>query len=270
MTQQLESPGFGETAESAYPIRFPDEHRAGACAQDQEWCEVYVNAEWRRMRLHDYDEIYNIPGLYEYLFGDLLRCRSPQRVVGLLGEVLRDWKVLPTQLSVIDLGAGNGMVGQQLRLLGIRHLVGADIIRAAADAVQRDRPGLYDDYIVSDFCKLSAEDRARAQAHAPNCLTSISALGFGDIPPAAFGAAFNLISTPGWLAFNIKESFLNGNDETGFSRLIRAMSEREIIQIQAYRRYSHRLSVAGKPLNYVALIARKLRPMPQSLPAEVQ
>jgi predicted TPR repeat methyltransferase len=222
------------------------------------------------MRLHDYAGIYKRPGLYEYLFANLLQCTSPQRVTSLLAGTLREWQQQATDLSVIDLGAGNGMVGDQLRLLGIRELVGVEIIPEAAQAAHRDRPGLYDDYVVADLCELRAADAERLRARQPNCLTTVSALGFGDIPPRAFGTAFNLISAPGWLAFNIKETFLSGKDESGFSRLIRALSDREFIQIQAYRRYSHRLSVDSQRLNYVAMVARKLRPMPENLPDEVE
>jgi len=87
-------------------------------------------------------------------------------------------------------------------------------------------------------------------------------LGFGDIPPEVFAKALDLISADGWLAFNIHDGFLDHRDETGFSRLIRSLSQHEIIQIQALRRYRHRVSASGEPLYYVAMVARKLRDLP--------
>ena len=51
-------------------------------------------------------------------------------------------------------------------------------------------------------------------------MTTVAALGFGDIPPAAFVGAFNLIETPGLLAFTIKDDFLGDDDPSGFSGLI--------------------------------------------------
>jgi hypothetical protein len=36
------------------------------------------------------------------------------------------------------------------------------------------------------------------------------------------------------------------------------MSETGVIRIEAYRRYTHRLSVDGRSLKYVAMVARKL------------
>jgi predicted TPR repeat methyltransferase len=248
---------------SQYVLRFP---QSGAgLDQDVEWCEVYDGSRWERLRLHDYADIYSRPGLYEHLFYDLLRCTSPQRVVGLLEDVLREAGVCPTRLRALDVGAGNGMVGEELRRLGIETLIGLDIIPEAAEAAQRDRPMLYDQYLVADLTALSEEDESLLREARLNCLSTVSALGFGDIPAAAFAAAFNLLETPAWLAFNIKETFLSGDDSTGFCRLIRAMTDNRIIQIEAYRRYSHRLSISGKPLKYVAMTARKLCNLDQEL-----
>lgn len=42
-----------------------------------------------------------------------------------------------------------------------------------------------------------------------NCLTSVAALGFGDIPPRAFFEALRLVATNGWVALNLKETFLD-------------------------------------------------------------
>ena len=48
-------------------------HREGAVLdQDEEWCEIVMNGERQRIRLHDYAAIYNVPGLYEQLFACLL------------------------------------------------------------------------------------------------------------------------------------------------------------------------------------------------------
>ena len=48
--------------------------------QDEEWCVVRVNDEWREIRLHDYDELFAVPGLYEHLIYDILKCDSPARI----------------------------------------------------------------------------------------------------------------------------------------------------------------------------------------------
>lgn len=69
--------------------------------QDSEWCEVETAEGRRRIRFHDYAEIYAIPGLYERLFYDELRCDSPRTLRGLLEGVLRDEDSDPSSLVVL-------------------------------------------------------------------------------------------------------------------------------------------------------------------------
>ncbi|MGE0702543.1 MAG: methyltransferase [Vicinamibacterales bacterium] len=234
--------------------------------QDQEWCEIGTDDGWRRIRFHDYGDIYRVPGLYETLFYDHLHCCSPSRVVGLLADVLSDFPETPADLRVLDLGAGNGMVGEELRRIGIDATIGADIIPEARAAALRDRPGVYDDYIIGDLMLLRPEQEQRVRRWQPNCLTSVAALGFGDIPAEVFIRACNLVDTPAWLAFNIKESFLDPrSDPSGLAAPLHRMQEQGLIEMQAYRRYPHRMSVSGEPLFYVAMVARKLQPIPLSL-----
>src|SRR5919106_2144480 len=74
--------------------------------QDREWCEVDTADGRRRIRFHDYAEIYAIPGLYERLFYDELRCQSPSTVRGLLEQVLEAEESEADDLVVLDLGSG--------------------------------------------------------------------------------------------------------------------------------------------------------------------
>ena len=244
-----------------YHIRFPSQ--AQRLDQDEEFCDVKIDDRWERFRFHDYDRIYRQPGLYESLFYRKLKCCSPSRVVGLLDEVMSDYPQDPADLCALDVGAGNGMVGQELWGIGARRVVGVDIIPEAKDAAMRDRPGVYSDYLVADLCDLPAEDAQRLEAQRFNCLTTVAALGFGDIPARAFATAYNLVSRHGWIAFNIKEDFLDDADDSGFSAMIRRMNRENIMQIQAYRRYCHRLSIDGERLHYVAMIAIKQRNIPE-------
>ena len=244
-------------------VEFPDGETKG---QDHEWCSVTVAGETRRIRFHDYNEIYSIPGLYETLFYDLLECSSPEIVRSLLEKELRDEDIDPSSLKVLDLGAGNGMVGEQLASMGARAIVGVDLIEEAAAATERDRPGVYDDYVVADLTDLSADQRERLESHDFNSLVTVAALGFGDIPPRAFAEAFNLVEDGGWVAFNIKERFLDDDaDATGFSRLIAKLIELGIAEQRAERTYRHRLSTSGNPLTYVALVVRKHGDIPEHL-----
>ena len=112
-------------------------------AQDEEWCVVRLNGKWREIRLHDYDEIFSIPGLYERLIYDILKCDSPATIRRILQQELATSSTETASLRVLDLGAGNGMVGEELADMGVECVVGADIIEAAAVAAERDRPGLF-------------------------------------------------------------------------------------------------------------------------------
>ena len=235
-------------------------------SQDEEWCVVTVEGSRKRILFHDYASIYEIPGLYERLFYDRLKCSSPFRVSQLLVDVLREHGQGPEDLRVLDLGAGNGMVGDELHARGAKTIVGVDIIPQARSAATRDRKGIYQEYLVTDMTDLPEETARRVVSHEANCLTTVATLGFGDIPPEAFATALSLISTPGWLAFNIKEDFLRERDESGFARLVRELSRSEVIRIEAYRRYRHRLAIDGRPIYYVAMIATKLKQVPRYSP----
>ena len=242
-------------------IRLPG-REAAAYDQDEEWCEVIVDGEMRRIRFHDYDEIYSIPGLYEQLFYEELECDSPRTVCGLLSDYLSRDGHRPETLRVLEVGAGNGMGGEELRRLGVDRLVGVDIIAEAASAAERDRPGAYDDYLVVDLTGLSDPERELLERQRFNSLVTVAALGFGDIPPDAFATAYNLVSPGGVVAFNIKEDFVSDGDGTGFSGLISRGLDTGAIEQVAERRYRHRLSVAGEPLYYMAIVAEKRADLP--------
>jgi SAM-dependent methyltransferase len=233
--------------------------------QDAEWCVVRVNREWRRIRFHDYDQIYEVPGLYERLFYDVLQCNSPSTVRELLEQQLHELGILPSSLRVLDLGAGNGMVGEELADMGAAVVVGTDIIPAAAEATERDRPDTYTEYVVADMSNLSTSQNIHLQRYHFNCLACVAALGFGDIPPEAFASAYNLISHDGLVVFNIKDRFLDDRDTSGFAELIQEMEKNAIFSVRDRKRYCHRLATNGRPLPYVAVAGVKRRDIDSDL-----
>ena len=218
------------------------------------------------IRFHDYDQIYQRPGLYEQLFYDRLKCVSPSKVGDLLERALDTGREPVTELRVLDLGAGNGMMGEVLKNRhGVARLVGADIIPEARDAAYRDRPDVYDDYYVADFTDLPDQTLDYLEEWNFNCLTSVAALGFGDIPPRAFLKGLQLIKANGWVAFNIKETFLDRSDQSGFSRFIRELIFSKYMDVYHLERYCHRLSIDGTPLYYFALVGRMTAEIPDEL-----
>ena len=74
--------------------------------------------------------------------------------------------------------------------------------------------------------------------------------------------ALNIIESDGWVAFNIKDSFLDQNDNSGFSRMIRELIFSKYLNLFHLERYRHRLSIEGEPLYYFAITAKKVADVP--------
>lgn len=225
--------------------------------QDEAYFYLQGSGGSRKIRFHDYDEIYQVPGLYEQVFYDRLKCSSPAKVATILESAIKQSNDQFTELRVLDLGAGNGMMGEELKSRGASRLIGVDIIPEAYDAAVRDRPGVYDAYYVQDFTVLNEEQREEISTWECDCMVTVAALGFGDIPVKAFIEAFNVIKHEGWVAFNIKETFFDRSDESGFSQMMRELIFSEYLDIYHIERYRHRLSIDGEPLFYFSIAGRK-------------
>jgi 2-polyprenyl-3-methyl-5-hydroxy-6-metoxy-1,4-benzoquinol methylase len=225
--------------------------------QDEEWFHLVTEAGQKRIKVHEYDRVYNVPGLYEEVVYNKLQCDSPNVIANLLKETMAQHGDGDKALRVLDFGAGNGISGEALQeKIKTKALVGVDIIEAAKKAVGRDRPGLYDDYYVMDLSQLETEDKQTLEGWDFNALVTIAALGFGDIPTQAFVNSFNLMPDGSWVAFNIKDRFLSDSDETGYNEMMQEMIGSSL-QVYRKHRYCHRLSMAGEPLHYYAIIGRK-------------
>ena len=224
--------------------------------QDEEWFVLRTAAREERLRIHDYDRIYEIPGLYEEIIYRRLKCQSHQVVCSMLMEGLRQAGEESRPLSVLELGAGNGVAGECLRSqLPCCSLVGMDIIPQARDAALRDRPGTYSDYHILDLTQLRPDQESRLRSGKFNALVTVGSLGFGDIPTQAFARALDLLEPHSWLAFNIKESFLEDTDRSGFREILKSMTGQDLEFLQT-RKYCHRYSLSGSPIHYRAFSGR--------------
>jgi predicted TPR repeat methyltransferase len=241
-----------------YNFRFPSDNLTRA-SQSEAYFTITEDGKDRRIAFHDYADIYDHPGLDEQLFHQRLKCTSPAKLTELLRDAATKAGDEPTQMRVLDVGAGNGMVGELLVQHGAARVVGVDNIDEAERAARRDRPGTYDAYYVADLTNLSPTLRADLEAWNFDAMTTVAALGFGDIPVAAFTAAYNLVNPDGWVAFNIKETFLDSDDTSGFSRLVKRMVHHDCLKLHRLERYHHRLSIEGRMLYYYAVIGRKRR-----------
>ncbi|CAN8099831.1 unnamed protein product [Discula destructiva] len=280
----------------ALTIRFPQRIEEEV-AQDEEWCEVIDGDIVTRLRFHDYAQIFGVPGLYNQLFGGAnsdTKCISPQVLAEMLNEHLhhvekKDEESAPSRnghpakVRVLDFGAGNGMIGEEVRLLVSSHkdrsladstlLVGFDILPEAKLAAERDRPGVYDAYIVADITKYVNNTRTAIEQYPVaefNVLVSASALSFGDASADAFRAAISLVQIGGLVLFNLKVGLLDHkladvaqdqktsvDTRNGFSGLIQQAVDNGRMEILMRKTYRHRLSVTGKPLYYTAVVAIK-------------
>ena len=218
-----------------------------------------------QIRFHDYDEIYRRPGLYEQLFYERLKSVSPEKVVNILGYAARNSPTPLSEFRVLDLGAGNGMVAEELRKRGVARIVGVDISAPAMAAAKRDRPSVYDEYYAFDMGQMDDPRNEELAEWKFNCLISVAALGFGDIPVRVFRAAFNLIEDGGWIAFNIKETFFDRHDTSGFSVFIRELLLSEYLTLHHIDRYRHRLSIDGRALYYFGVAGCKIRDIAEVL-----
>jgi SAM-dependent methyltransferase len=243
-------------------IQFPKTDVNNLSQSETYFYIIESNGNKEKIRFHDYDKLYNIPGLYEQLFYDRLKCTSPVKVTDILKRAVDQSSEDFYNLRVLDLGAGNGMVGEALKKYGVSRLVGVDIIPEAKQAMERDRPQYYDAYYITDFCSIDDDTYEEFESWSLNCLLTVAALGFGDIPPRAFMNAFNILNQKGWVGFNIKASFLDEEDQSGFSRMIRDLILSKYLDVYHLERYQHRLSIDGEPLFYFAIAGKKNADVP--------
>jgi predicted TPR repeat methyltransferase len=241
-----------------FVLNFP-QRDSDSVRQDEEVCEVTFDGETRLLRFHDYAEIFAVPGLYEHLFYDELECSSPKVVSAMLAEEVERRGATMSELRILDVGAGNGMVGEELRNLGAGLVVAADILPEAGSATERDRPDVYDEYLVADLTDLDAGEAALLAEQDFNCLVTVAALGFGDMPPEAFRVAYNTIADGGLVALTLNETFLADGDGSGFSDMVQTAVADGALTVVAKQRYKHRLSVTGEEIFYVAVVMEKQR-----------
>ncbi len=225
--------------------------------QDEEWFHLVTQDGQERIRIHEYNRVYDVPGLYEEVVYNKLQCDSPQVMTSLLKQVMEENGEDTAALRVLDFGAGNGIVGECLReAVETEAIVGVDIIDEAKKAVKRDRPDIYDDYYVMDLSQADDRDTKALDRWNFNALVTVAALGFGDIPTQAFVNAFNIVENNSWVVFNIKDQFFSDDDASGYHHMLQDMIGGSL-KVYKKHHYCHRLSMAGDPLHYYAIVGRK-------------
>lgn len=175
-------------------------------------------------------------------------------------------KTLAGPLNVLDVAAGNGIVGAELRKQlaekpGIRRLVGTDLLESARSAALRDRPDVYDDYVAAD---LTQPDNSGLPASS-DVVVICAALGpgDGDLPLEAVDGAISLLREDGLLALTVNagsqragspprwQSFMDGINGSGGSHW-------GALEEVARQKFKHRKNVQGKWIDtYMVLLYQK-------------
>jgi SAM-dependent methyltransferase len=212
--------------------------------------------EHETIQLHDYPRIYAVPGLYEYIVQDRLRCRSPQVVADGFLRAVRQLGMTPGAMTVLDLGSGTGLVGQLLHDGGVARVVGVDALAQARAACLRDRPGVYADYLTGDIGSLTAPLRE----HAPGGLISAGAFGGTHAPPAALLDALAILPAGAPVAITIHEQWLDPADPDGFGAAIERLVTQGDLAVIERTRFQHRITTTGEPIFYDLIVGTFQRP----------
>ena len=209
-----------------------------------------------RFRLHEYDRVYAVPGLYEEVVQERLQSASATILAERLIASAADAGVASGDLAVFDLGAGNGVSGEELRARGVGTLVASDASSAARDAAKRDRPGLYADYLVGDTDDLP-QTGALVREHGLNALVCAGALGLGHISADSFHRLWCAFPAGSWFSVSLHEDLAEpgGSDFGDYLAGFEARGDGGEILVR--ERFRHRLTMAGEPITYVAVVARK-------------
>lgn len=207
------------------------------------------------LRLHDYERLYALPGVYEQIVQERLGCSSPTTIAAMLAAAvdLAGWA--RADVRVIDVAAGNGISGEALAAEGLTPVLGTDIVPAARTAALRDRPGLYGEYLTLDLLSLTAEQITELRGLRANALACVAPVGEApsQVPVAAFLEAVRLLADDALVAYMHDPHF--GVHDVVTERLSRDRLGAAAQEL-ARGRYMHRRTVNGAPFEMVGVVWR--------------
>ncbi len=208
----------------------------------------------RSVNLHDYATVYDTPGLYEAVVQEALRCRSPEVTAVRAAAALDGLGLRAAETRVLDIGAGNGVVGEHLAAHGFQRIFGTDLLAEAERATRRDRPAVYERYLAGDLTDPDDPLQAAIVSWRPQLITCAGALGGGHMSAIALTRAFAALTEPAIAVLTVAEERLDA-DEDGLGAFLADSSLREL----GRERFRHRFTMAGDPVHYLALTYRAPR-----------
>jgi len=185
--------------------------------------------------------------------------RSAEVVVGLYAQALSEQGLSPARQRVLDFGAGNGIGGAELRAAGVGYVAGLDLEPEARAAAERDRPGVYDHYLVGELGSSHDTLLSDLRALAPTALLALSAIGVGHVPPNALAQALDLLDPGGLFAFAVTPNLLPGSEDaegqaSGYPGFLADLFERS--EELGRAEYVHRRYADGSDHPAVAVVGR--------------
>jgi hypothetical protein len=211
------------------------------------------------LRLHDYERLYALPGVYEQIVHDRLGCRSPAELAGMLAHAADalDWE--RDGVRVLDIAAGNGVSGEALVAAGLRPVLGTDIVPSAREAALRDRPGLYDQYLTLDLLALSDREREAVTALHANALSCVAPVGAdgSELPVEALVAAAALLASDALVVY-MHDPNRGVPDAITTEVWAAGLGATEAQELER-RRYVHRSTVNGAPFEMDGVVWRLRR-----------
>jgi SAM-dependent methyltransferase len=231
---------------------FADVRLLGPPVSDGEYIAL---GEREVVHLHEYTRIYAVPGLYEHVVQELLQCTSPQVVTAGFLRAVGHLGLEPGSMTVLDVGAGTGLVGELVRRGGAAQVVGVDSLAAARVASLRDRPGVYADYVVGDF-SLGDSLREELRPYPLGGLVSAGAFGGTHAKPQALENALAVLPPGAPVAFTIDERWMDESDPDGFGAAVERLQADGRLTLMERTRFQHRVTTTGEPIFYQLVVGQ--------------
>jgi len=230
--------------------------RPGHSQEEERLTVCFEDGRREEMRLHEYGRVYAVPGLYEDVVQRQLACASPSELAGALAKEVEAEGSSLADLTVLDIGAGNGVVGEELQQRGLTApIIGLDNEPEAGFAAGRDRPGLYAHYLTGGLEDFSIG--SLVEDHELNCLVGAGALGLGHISAAGFDEAWRAFPAGAWLSITAAEEVVS-SEGGPLAEYVAALRRGEHdTEVRHLTRFRHRLRMSGEPIYYYVIVARR-------------